>query len=118
MISPAASSSSRRYGAASTAVALPGAGEMIAPMGAESTATEFESHRQRHLRAFADRLPVEAERLTWSLSGFTIFAMAPRALLRTAKARSPWHAEASRRRRCRAVTGADLAAIPTMTKPM
>ncbi len=32
-----------------------------------SAASEFDADRQRHLRAFADRLPVDAERLTWPL---------------------------------------------------
>jgi phenylacetate-coenzyme A ligase PaaK-like adenylate-forming protein len=39
-----------------------------------------------------------------------------RALLRTAKAQSPWHAERLATVDVDAVTGADLAAIPTMTK--
>jgi hypothetical protein len=32
-----------------------------------SAASEFDSDRQRHLRAFADRLAVESERPTWPL---------------------------------------------------
>jgi hypothetical protein len=39
-----------------------------------------------------------------------------RALLRTAKARSPWHAKRLAGVDVDAVTGADLAALPTMTK--
>src|SRR3954451_3732384 len=86
-------------------------------MDAKSTASEFESQRQRHLRAFADRLPVEAERLTWPLKRLhQLRDERLRAFLRTAKARSPWHAERLAGVDVDAVTGADLAAIPTMTK--
>src|SRR3954463_12596505 len=86
-------------------------------MSAQGTASEFESDRQRHLRAFADRLPVEAERLTWPLERLhRLRDERLRALLRTAKARSPWHAERLPGGDVHAGTGADLAAIPTMTK--
>src|SRR4051812_38777841 len=86
-------------------------------MGAQSTASEFEADRQRHLRAFADRLGVEAERLTWPLERLHgLRDQRLRALLRTAMARSPWHAKRLAGVDVDAVTGADLAAIPTMTK--
>src|SRR3954462_2651512 len=86
-------------------------------MSAQSTASEFESDRQRHLRAFADQLPVEAERLTWPLERLYRFRDERlRALLRAAKARSPWHGKRLAGIDVDAVTGADLAAIPTMTK--
>src|SRR4051812_40929817 len=86
-------------------------------MGAQSTASEFEADRQRHLRAFADRLPVEAERLTWPLERLhRLRDERLRALLRTATARSPWHRRRLAGVDVDAVTGADLAAIPTMTK--
>src|SRR6266487_1947329 len=86
-------------------------------MSAQSTASEFESDRQRHLRAFADRLPVESERLTWPLERLHhLRDERLRALLQTAKARSPWHQKRLVGVDVDAVTGAHLAAIPTMTK--
>jgi phenylacetate-coenzyme A ligase PaaK-like adenylate-forming protein len=86
-------------------------------MSARGTASGFDGDRQRHLRAFADRLPVEAERLTWPLERLhALRDQRLRALLRTAKARSPWHARRLAGVDVDAVTGADLAAIPTMTK--
>src|SRR5215207_3674570 len=79
--------------------------------------SEFDADRQRHLRAFADRLPAEAERLTWPLERLhRLRDERLRALLRTAKARSSWHAKRLTGVDVDAVTGADLAAIPTMTK--
>src|SRR3954468_22042794 len=86
-------------------------------MSAQSPASRFDADRQRHLRAFADRLPIEAERLTWPLERLhRLRDERLRALLRTAKARSPWHAERLAGVDVDAVTGADMAAIPTMTK--
>jgi phenylacetate-CoA ligase len=82
-----------------------------------SPPSDFESDRQAHLRAFADRLPGEAERLTWPLERLHgLRDERLRALLRTAKAHSPWH-----RRRLSGIdpdhaTSTDLAALPTMTK--
>ena len=82
-----------------------------------STASEFDSDRQRHVRAFAARLPVEAEHLTWPLARLhRLRDERLRALLRAAKARSPWHAARLAGVDVDAVSGADLAAIPTMTK--
>src|SRR3954470_1410814 len=86
-------------------------------MGAQSTASEFEADRQRHLRAFADRLGVEAERLTWPLARLhRLRDERLRALLRTAKARSPWHAKRLAGVDVDAVGGAALAPLPPMTK--
>jgi len=79
--------------------------------------SDFDSDRQRHLRAFADRLSVEAERLTWPLERLhRLRDERLRALLRTAKTRSPWHAKRLAGVDVDAVTGANLAAIPAMTK--
>src|SRR3954452_14333368 len=86
-------------------------------MSAQSTASGFDSDRQRHLRAFADRLPLDAERLTWRLQRLhRLRDERLRALLRTAQERSPWHAKRLAGVDVDAVTAADLAAIPTMTK--
>src|SRR4051794_40626682 len=86
-------------------------------MTAQTTEGQFDADRQRHLRAFADRLPAEAERLAWPLERLhRVRDERLRALLRTAKARSPWHAKRLAGVDVDAVTGADLAAIPTMTK--
>src|SRR3954467_13112778 len=82
-----------------------------------TTVSEFDSDRQRHLRAFADRLSVEADRLTWPLERLHgLRDERLRALLRTAKARPPWDAERLAGIDVGAVPGADLAALPTMTK--
>ena len=79
--------------------------------------SQFDADRQRHLQAFAERLPDEAERLTWPLERLhRLRDERLRALLRTAKARSPWHAKRLAGVDVDAVTGADLSAIPTMTK--
>src|SRR3954466_7700441 len=86
-------------------------------MSAQRTASEFDADRQRHLRAFADRLPIEAERLTWPLERLhRLRDERLRALLRTAKARSPGHAGRLAGGDVDAVGGADLTAIPAMTK--
>src|SRR3954470_21635547 len=86
-------------------------------MSAQTTAGEVDWHRQPHLRAVGHRLPIEAERLTWPLERLhRLRDERLRALLRTAKARSQWHAERLAGVDPDAVTGADLAAIPTMTK--
>ncbi|MDQ1422776.1 MAG: hypothetical protein QOD72_274 [Acidimicrobiaceae bacterium] len=88
-----------------------------APVSTAATTGEFEFDRQRHLRAFADRLPEEADRLTWPLERLHgLRDERLRALLRTAKAHSSWH-----RRRLAGIdadtaTGADVATLPTMTK--
>ena len=90
---------------------------MIADMSARSAMGEFDSDRRRHLQAFAERLPLEAERLTWPLERLhRLRDERLRALLRTAKARSPWHAKRLAGIDIDAVTGANLAVIPTMTK--
>ena len=85
-------------------------------MSMPEAAGGFELDRQRHLRAYADRLPIEAERLTWPLEQLHgLRDERLRALLRTAKARSAWHRSRLVDIDPDTVTGADLAAIPTMT---
>jgi len=82
-----------------------------------SAQSGFDADRQRHLRAFADRLPMEAEHLTWPLERLhRLRDERLRALLRAAKARSPWHGKRLAGVDVDAVTGADLTGIPTMTK--
>src|SRR4051812_7225418 len=86
-------------------------------MTAQTTEGQFDADRQRHLRAFADRLPLEAERLTWPLERLQrVRDERLRALLRTAKARSPWHARRLAGVDADAVTGTDLSDLPSMTK--
>src|SRR4051812_6205279 len=86
-------------------------------MSAQSTGSKFDTDRQPHLRAFADRLALEAERLTWPLERLhRLRDERLRALLRTAKARSPWHARRLAGIDVETITGADLAAVPTMSK--
>src|SRR3954468_839548 len=86
-------------------------------MTAQTTEGQFDADRQRHLRAFADRLPLDAERLTWPLERLhRLRDERLRTLLRTAKAPPPCHAERLAGVDVDAATGADMAAIPTMTK--
>jgi hypothetical protein len=90
---------------------------MIVHMGASDTAGEFDADRRRHLQAFAERFAVDAERLTWPLERLhRLRDERLRAVLRTAKTRSPWHAERLADVDVDATTGADLTAIPKMTK--
>jgi phenylacetate-coenzyme A ligase PaaK-like adenylate-forming protein len=78
---------------------------------------DFEIDRQRHLRAYAERLPGEAERLTWPLERLRrLRDQRLRSLLSVAKGRSPWHARRLAEIDPNAITGADLSAIPPMTK--
>src|SRR3954465_5389466 len=86
-------------------------------MSAQGTGSEFAADRQRHRGGVGARLPIAAERRTWPLERLhRLRDERLRALLRTAKARSPWHAKRLAGVDVDAVTGADLAAIPTMTK--
>ena len=72
---------------------------------------------ERHLQAFADRLPGETERLTWPLERLhDLRDERLRALLRTAKAGSSWHRQRLAGIDADTVAGADMAALPTMTK--
>ena len=88
------------------------------PAGPIPPATgDYEVDRQRHVRALAARLPGEVDKLTWPLE--RLHALRDerlRALARTAKARSPWHARRLRHVNPDALHGDDLAAIPPMTK--
>ncbi len=71
----------------------------IAAVSTPPTVTgDYEIDRQRHVRAFQERLPGEVEKMTWPLERMhALRDERLRALIRTAKERSPWHA---RRRRC------------------
>jgi phenylacetate-CoA ligase len=82
-----------------------------------SPGAEFDIERQRHLRAYAERLPEEAERLTWPMARLQeLRDQRLRSLIRTAKDRSPWHARRLDQIDPDTVTGADLSAIAPMTK--
>lgn len=77
----------------------------------------FDIERRRHLQGYADRLQVEAERLTWPLE--RLHALRDerlRALVRTAKERSKWHARRLAHVDPATLTGDDLSMIPVMTK--
>jgi phenylacetate-CoA ligase len=77
----------------------------------------FEIERQRHVQGYAARLQEEAERLTWPLEMLhRLRDERLRALLRTAKERSMWHAERLAHVDPDTVTGDDLSMIPVMTK--
>lgn len=79
--------------------------------------SEFDRARRRHLQAFAERLPGEAERLTWPLPRLhRLRDERLRALLQTAIERSPWHGGRLSGLRPEDVSGEDLSALPTMTR--
>ncbi|MCC7494275.1 MAG: phenylacetate--CoA ligase family protein [Fimbriimonadaceae bacterium] len=87
------------------------------PMVTLPATGDYEVERQRHVRALAAQLPGEVDKLTWPLE--RLHALRDerlRALVRTAKARSPWHARRLRHVDPDALRGDDLAAIPPMTK--
>ena len=78
---------------------------------------DYEIDRQRHLRVYKERLPGEVEKLRWPLK--QLHALRDehlRALVRTAKERSPWHARRLSRIDPESLSGDDLSALPTMTK--
>jgi phenylacetate-coenzyme A ligase PaaK-like adenylate-forming protein len=82
-----------------------------------SSGPGFEIERQRHLQSYAARLQDEAERLTWPLEMLhRVRDQRLRTLLRTAKARSLWHARRLAHVDPGTVTGDDLSMIPVMTK--
>ena len=92
-------------------------GTSAAPDLDPSSSDDYEQARQRHVRALAERLPAEVERVTWPLERLHALRDARlRALVRTAKARSPWHARRLRHIDPETLRGDDLAAIPPMTK--
>jgi phenylacetate-CoA ligase len=77
----------------------------------------FEIERQRHVQGYAARLQDEADRLTWPLEMLhRLRDERLRALLRTAKGRSRWHAERLAHVDPDTVMGDDLSMIPVMTK--
>jgi phenylacetate-coenzyme A ligase PaaK-like adenylate-forming protein len=78
---------------------------------------DYEADRQRHVEARRARVASEVELLTWPLP--RLWALRDerlRRLLRHARERSPWHAERLAGVDVDTVSGADLAAIPPMTK--
>ncbi|WP_411082842.1 phenylacetate--CoA ligase family protein [Streptomyces sp. cmx-18-6] len=78
---------------------------------------DYEKDRQRHVRAFARRLDSAVDQLTWpDAARLALRDERLRALLRTAKERSPWHANRLRHIDPEQITGDDLTEIPTMTK--
>jgi phenylacetate-coenzyme A ligase PaaK-like adenylate-forming protein len=82
-----------------------------------SSGPGFETERQRHLRGYAARLEDEAERLAWPLEMLhRVRDERLRSLLRTAKERSPWHAQRLAHVDPDGVSGDDLSMIPVMTK--
>jgi len=89
------------------------------PMTARRPALDddYERARQRHLQAFLARVPGEVEKLAWPLERLHAVRDARlRALVRTAKERSPWHARRLRHVDPATLRGDDLSAIPPMTR--
>lgn len=78
---------------------------------------DYEADRFDHADELLARLPAETAKMTWPLE--RLHALRDerlRALVRTAKERSPWHARRLRDVDPDALTGDDLSAIPPMTK--
>jgi phenylacetate-CoA ligase len=87
------------------------------PVFLQQGSGEYETDRQRHLRLYKERLPGEVEKLRWPLKQLhTRRDEQLRALVRTAKERSPWHARRLSRIDPESLSGDDLSALPTMTK--
>jgi phenylacetate-coenzyme A ligase PaaK-like adenylate-forming protein len=90
------------------------------PLPPAPPTSAFEIERQRHVRAARERLPSEVEKVTWPLARLhRLRDERLRALVRTANARSPWHARRLRRiepATLERLRGDDLSALPTMTK--
>lgn len=88
-------------------------------MSGSTSATQaaYEAARQGHLRSVLARMGAEAEKLTWPLE--RLHALRDerlRALVRHAKANSPWHAERLRDVDPEVLTGDDIRHLPVMTK--
>jgi phenylacetate-CoA ligase len=78
---------------------------------------DYDRARQRHMQAFVAQVPGEVEKLAWPLERLHAMRDARlRALVRTAKERSPWHAERLRHIDPDTLSGDDLSAIPPMTR--
>ncbi len=77
----------------------------------------YERDRQRHVQARDVSLNVEAEKIEWSLTQLQALRDERlRALVRHAKAHSPWHANRLRHVNPDRLRGDDLSTIPPMTK--
>jgi phenylacetate-CoA ligase len=78
---------------------------------------DYERRRRRQMAAYRQRMDEAIEQLTWPLARRHAHRdEALRALVRTARERSPWHARRLRHVDPRRLTGEGLAAIPPMTK--
>ena len=86
-------------------------------MNLSPAAGDYEVQRQRHLQAFAAQLPGEAAKLTWPLERLhALRDKRLRTVVRSAKARSSWHARRLDHVDPDALGGGDLSALPPMTK--
>ena len=82
-----------------------------------SATGNYEVDRQRHVKAFVERLPAEIEKLTWPIEKLhALRDKRLRDLLRVAKKYSPWHAARLRHIDPETITGNNLSDIPIMTK--
>jgi len=78
---------------------------------------DYAIDRLRHVRAFQQALPSEEAKLTWPIEKLhALRDRRLRALLRDAKARSPWHARRLQDIDVDKLSGDDLSSIPPMTK--
>jgi phenylacetate-coenzyme A ligase PaaK-like adenylate-forming protein len=91
---------------------------MIVETGQIAPATgKYAIDRLRHVLAFQARLANEEEKLYWPRERLhALRDQRLRALLRTAKERSPWHARRLRHIDPEQVRGDDLSSLPPMTK--
>jgi len=79
--------------------------------------SSYQDSRQQHLAAWATALPERLERLGWARERLDAHRTAAlRSLVRTARDRSPWHAERLAGIDIDALDAGDLSALPVMTK--
>src|SRR5579871_65597 len=87
------------------------------PLSPNTLPDDYDRARQRHLQAFLGQIPGETDKLTQPLAQLHGLRDARlRALVRTARTRSPWHAARLRHVDPDTLCGDDLSAIPPMTK--
>src|SRR4051794_11782131 len=83
----------------------------------KTQSSSYEDRRLEHLAAMRQQVPGYLERLTWSQEQLRAYRESRlRALLQTARERSPWHRERLGHIDIATLSEDDLAKIPVMTK--
>jgi phenylacetate-coenzyme A ligase PaaK-like adenylate-forming protein len=83
----------------------------------QGTTSSYEVARQRHLKTMLARVATESEKLTWPIERLhQLRDERLRDLIRHAQQNSPWHASRLQGIDADSLSGADLSAIPPMTK--